>query len=119
MPTTLEKAPASSRTAADVCSPYQRRERRYAIPSGMRLMIRTSGQDQPLAAELRDISRNGVGLRSPKLIAPGASIDFPFGSQRVFAQVRYCCPTRSGFLVGALILEVVAQNGALSKTLNV
>jgi hypothetical protein len=119
MPTTLEQAAASSGTEADVRSPYQRRERRYAIPSGMRLMIRTTGQDQPVAVELRDISRNGVGLKSPKLIAPGAAIDFPFGSQRVFAQVRYCCRTRTGFLVGALILEVVAQNGALSKTLEV
>ena len=119
MQTIAEQAPTSFGIEVDVRPPDQRRERRYAIPRGMKLRVRTSGQDELVDAELRDISRNGMGLLSPRVIPPGASISFPFGSQQIFADVRYCCPVRTGFVVGALIREVVAQNGALSPTLDV
>jgi hypothetical protein len=85
----------------------------------MKLQLRTSLQQEAVEAELRDLSRNGVGLLSPRLIPPGASIIFPFGSQRIFAQARYCRPISTGFVVGALILEVVAENGALAPALKV
>jgi hypothetical protein len=85
----------------------------------MKLRVRTSSQNETVDAELRDISRNGVGLISQTVLPPGASITFPFGSQRIFAQVRYCSSSGANFVVGALILEVVAENGALSPTLNV
>jgi hypothetical protein len=119
MQTIAEQAQTSFGIEVDVRPPDQRRERRYAIPRGMKLRVRTSGQDAPVDAELRDISRNGVGLISPRILPLGASISFPFGSQQIFANVRYCCPTGTGFAVGALILEVVAENGAIFPTLNV
>lgn len=119
MPTTLEQAPETLASEADVRPPDQRREPRYAIPRGMKLKVRTSPEDELVEAELRDLSRNGVGLLSPRIITPGASIRFPFGSQQIFADVRYCCPTGTGFVVGALILEVVAENGAIAPALNV
>ena len=119
MQTTLEQAPAPFGLKLYVRPPDLRRERRHAIPRGMKLKVRTSPQNELVDAELRDISRNGVGLTSPRVIPPGASISFPFGSQRIFAQVRYCSSVGTGFMVGALILEVVAENGAFSTTLNV
>lgn len=119
MPTTLEQAPDTLSSEVDVRPPDQRKEPRYAIPRGMKLNVRTSPEDEPVDAELRDISRNGVGLISPRVIPPGASIRFPFGSQQIFADVRYCCPTGTGFVVGALILEVVAKNGAIAPALNI
>jgi hypothetical protein len=85
----------------------------------MKLKVRISPQNELVDAELRDISRNGVGLTSPRVIPPGASISFPFGSQRIFAQVRYCSSVGTGFIVGALILEVVVESGAISTTLRV
>jgi hypothetical protein len=119
MPTIAERAHAPFEIEVDLRPPDQRRERRYAIPRGMKLKVQTSGLDQLLDAELRDISRNGVGLLSPRVILPGAAISIPFGSQRIFAQVRYCYGAGPGFVVGALILEVVAENGAISPALNV
>jgi PilZ domain len=119
MQTTLEQAPAPLGIEFDIRPPDQRRERRHAIPRGMRLRVQISREDELVDAELRDISRNGVGLISPRVIPPGASITFPFGSQRIFAQVRYCHPAGTSFVVGALISEVVAENGAFSPTLNV
>lgn len=121
MPTIIaEQAPTSSLgIEVDVRPPDQRRERRYAIPRGMKLSVRTSGQDGLVDAELRDISRNGVGFLSPRIMRPGAPITIPFGSQQIFAQVRYCCSIGTGFVVGALILEVVAENGAIAPALNV
>jgi hypothetical protein len=119
MQTTLEQASAPLGIELDVRPPDQRGERRYAIPKGMTLKVRTSPENELVHAELRDISRSGVGLISPRIIALGALISFPFGSRRIFADVRYCCPTGTGFVVGALIREVVAENGALSRTLNV
>lgn len=119
MQTIAEQTPASLGIEVDVRPPDQRGERRYAIPRGMTLKVRTSPDDELVDAELRDISRSGVGLISPRIIALGGSISFPFGSRRIFADVRYCCPTGTGFVVGALIREVVAENGALSRTLNV
>jgi len=101
--------PAPFGVKIHVAPPDQRRERRYNIPKGMKLRVQTSRQSELLDAELRDISRNGVGLMSPRLISPGESISLPFGSQRIFAQVRYCCPAGAGFVVGALILEVVTE----------
>jgi hypothetical protein len=118
MPTIAEQASAPLGVEVDVRPPDQRGERRYAIPRGMILKVRTSPDDELVDAELRDISRSGVGLMSPRIIALGALISFPFGSRRIFADVRYCCPTGTGFAVGALIREVVAENGALSRTLN-
>ena len=106
MPTTLEPAPASFEIKHHI-SLDQRRERRYAIPRGMKLKVRTPLREDVVDTELRDISRNGVGLLSTRLIAPGVAIVIPFGSQKIFAQVRYCAPTEAGFVVGAVILEVV------------
>ena len=119
MQTTLEQPPAPFGLKFHVRPPDLRQERRHAIPRGMKLKVQTSPQNELVDAELRDISRNGVGLLTWGVIPPGASISFPFGSQRIFAQVRYCSPAGTGFVVGALILEVLAENGALSKTLNV
>ena len=119
MQTTLEQASAPLGIEFDLRPPDQRRERRHAIPSGMKIGLRTSPQHELVDTELRDISRNGVGLISPRAILPGTSINFPFGSQRIFAQVRYSRPNGTDFMVGALILEVVAENGAFSSTLNV
>jgi hypothetical protein len=59
-----------------------------------------------------------VGLLAVGLIPSGTSINFPFGSQRIFAQVRYCCPVGTGYVVGALILEV-AERGVRSPAVNV
>jgi hypothetical protein len=117
--TTFEQAPAQIGNESDFRPPDQRRELRYVIPRGMKLQVQTSPQDEPVEVELHDISRNGLGLISPRVIPPEASITFPFGSQRIFAQVRYCQPSGSGFVVGALIREVVAENGAISPALNV
>ena len=119
MQTTVEQTLAPFGIKLHVRPPDLRRERRHAIPRGMTLKVRTSPQNELVDAELRDISRNGVGLISPRLIPTGASITFPFGSQRIFAQVRYCSPAGASFVVGALILEVVAGDGALSSTLKV
>ena len=119
MQTTLEPAPASFGVKLHVRPTDLRRERRYAIPRGMKLRVRTSGQEEVVDTELRDISRNGVGLLSTRLMAPGMAIVIPFGSQQIFAQVRYCAPTSTGFVVGAVILKVAAESGALSPTLNV
>jgi hypothetical protein len=119
MQTTLQQASAPLGIEFDLRPPDQRRERRHAIPRGMKIGLRTSPQRELVDTELRDISRNGVGLISAQAIPPGTSINFPFGSQRIFAQVRYCRPTDAAFVVGALILEVVAENGAFSPTLNV
>jgi hypothetical protein len=105
-PTTFGMAPTTLGIDLDVRPPDQRRERRYAIPRGMKLRVRTSGQNELPDAEIRDISRNGVGLLSPRVMAPGASITIPFGSERIFAQVRYCYGAGGGFVVGALILKV-------------
>jgi hypothetical protein len=114
MHTTLEQSPSQIGNESDFRPLDQRRELRYVIPRGMKLQVQASPQDEPVEVELHDISRNGVGI-----IPPEALITFPFGSQRVFAQVRYCQPSGSGFVVGALIREVVAENGALSPMLNV
>src|SRR5579864_761354 len=119
MQTIAEQTLAPFGISLHVRPPDLRRERRHAIPRGMTLKVRTSPQNEQVDAELRDISRNGVGLISPRLIPMGASITFPFGSQRIFAQVRYCAQHGGGFVVGALILEVVAGDGALSPTLSV
>lgn len=110
MQTTLDPAPASFGIKHHLRLD-QRRERRYAIPRGMKLKVRTSCQEEVVETELRDISRNGVGLLSTRLIAPGVAIVIPFGSQQIFAQVRYCAPSGCGFVVGAVILEVV-ENAA-------
>ena len=85
----------------------------------MKLKVQAYPLDDPLDAELRDISRNGVGLLSSKGVAPGASINFPFGSQRIFAHVRYCYPSGPMFSIGAMIREVVAENGAIGLTLSI
>lgn len=119
MQTIAEQTLAPFGIKLHVRPPDLRRERRHAIPRGMTLKVRTSPQNELVDAELRDISRNGVGLISPRLIPTGASITFPFGSQRIFAQVRYCAEDGAGFVVGALILEVVAGDRNPSPTMNV
>jgi hypothetical protein len=37
------------------------------------------------------------------LVPPGTRISFSVGSDRVFAEVRYCCVAPPGFLCGARI----------------
>jgi hypothetical protein len=85
----------------------------------MKLKIQMSPEEQPAEAELRDISRSGAGLMLKRTIAPGTSITFPFGSQMIFAQVRYCYPAGSGFAAGVVIREILAEDGAVYPTLTV
>jgi len=84
----------------------------------MKLQIKTPSEDRPAQAELRDISRSGVGLILQQIIPPGTSVTFPFGSNMIFAQVRYCYPAGSEFAAGVVIREILAENGAVYPTLN-
>ena len=118
MQTTVEQTLAPFGIKLHGRPPDLRRERRHAIPKGINLKVRTSPQNDLVDAELRDISRSGVGMLSPRILPAGMPISFPFGSERIFAQVRYCSPDGSSFMVGALILEVVAGDSALSPKLN-
>lgn len=118
MQATLENTPAQFGIKVDSRAADHRCERRYAIPPGMRLKIQMSPEEQPAEAELRDISRSGVGLMLQRVIAPGTSVTFPFGSQVIFAQVRYCYPAGGGFAAGVLIREILAENGAVYPTLD-
>ena len=118
MQTTIAPAPASFGGRLHFNPADMRRERRHTLPMGVKIKVQTSPQNKLVDAELRDISRNGVGFIAVGLIPSGTSINFPFGSQRIFAQVRYCCAVGTGFVVGALILEV-AERGVHPPAVNV
>ena len=88
----------------------RRRERRYNIPNPPRVELRIPPQSHAIAADVVNISRNGIGLISHIYIAPGLQIMFLFGDQYVFARVRHCKRLENGFAIGASIRDVVLSH---------
>ena len=85
--------------------PEKRTEPRSVFTSGLSLQVRASGQGfQP--SQLRDMSKSGVRLETRNSIPPGTSLEFTFGMDRFVTEVRHCCPTSSGFIVGAEIRDI-------------
>ncbi len=84
----------------------RRRERRYTIPN-QRVELRIPPESETIAAEVVNVSKNGVGLISQDHINPGLQIMFSFGEEYVFARVRHCKPVENGFSIGASIRDVV------------
>ncbi len=88
----------------------RRRERRYSIPHPQRVELRIPPQSNAIAADVVNISRNGIGLISRVHIAPGLQIMFLFGDQYVFARVRHCKQMENEFAIGASIRDVVLSH---------
>lgn len=88
----------------DVCE--RRLEPRSAFGNGLSLHVRTVGQGGVQQAELRDMSRSGVGFETRTFIPPGTSLAFTFGLERFITQVRWCNQASSGFVVGGEIQEI-------------
>jgi len=84
----------------------RRLEPRSSFGSGLSLHVRTAAQRGVQQAQLRDMSRSGVGLETRTFIPPGTPLAFTFGLERFVTQVRWCSRTSSGFAVGAEIQEM-------------
>lgn len=66
----------------------------------------TSDSDQPLQAEILDISVNGLRVRMSSAIAVGCQIKIDFEKHLLAGEVRSCRPEASGsFQVGLQITE--------------
>ena len=90
----------------DVDVSERRLEPRSSFGSGLSLHVRTAAQGGVQQAQLRDMSRSGVGLETRTFIPPGTSLAFTFGLDRFVVQVLRCFPTSSGFVVGGAIREI-------------
>lgn len=88
----------------------RRRERRYAIPNPPTVELRIPPRSEVIAAEVVNISKNGIGLVSRVYITPGLQIMFLFGDQYVFARVRHCKPLENDYAIGASIRDVVLSH---------
>jgi hypothetical protein len=84
----------------------RRLEPRSSFGNGLSLHVRTAAQGGVQQAQLRDMSKSGVGLETRTFIPPGTSLAFTFGLERLVTQVRWCSQTSSGFVVGAEIQEI-------------
>jgi PilZ domain len=85
---------------------------RYSILNKLNVGLRVLPATDVIAARIRDLSRDGVGLTTNVFIAPGESVTFPVGSDWVVAEVRHCNPAAAGYVVGAMITDVVDETEA-------
>jgi hypothetical protein len=99
---------AQETTAADS---DRRGEHRYPISNPVSVQLKVSPANEIIEAEVVDVSRNGIGLVAKNYITPGLQIVFRFGEQMVVAKVCHCKPGESGFAIGAIIGDVVANDG--------
>ena len=82
---------------------------RYPIPNKLAVQLRILPTTDVIPASIHDLSRDGVGLMTQVFIAPGESVTFPVGSDWVVAEVRHCRPSAAGYVVGAMITEIVPE----------
>jgi len=85
---------------------------RYPIPNKLAVQLRILPFTEVIPAWIHDLSREGVGLMTQLFIAPGESVTFPVGSDWVVAEVRHCNPSTAGYVVGALITDIVGETEA-------
>jgi hypothetical protein len=85
---------------------------RYPIPNKLAVQLRILPAPDVIHARIHDLSRDGVGLMTNVFIAPGESVTFPVGSDWVVAEVRHCNPSTAGYVVGALITDIVGETEA-------
>jgi hypothetical protein len=85
---------------------------RYAIPNNLAVQLRILPTTAVIPARIHDLSRDGVGLMTQVFIAPGESVTFPVGSDWVVAEVRHCIPSAVGYVVGAMITDIVRETEA-------
>ena len=88
---------------------------RYPIPNKLAVQLRILPATDVIPARIHDLSRDGVGLMTNVFIAPGESVTFPVGSDWVVAEVRHCNPGAAGYVVGAMITEIVVEPEAASS----
>ncbi|HEV2200725.1 MAG TPA: PilZ domain-containing protein [Bryobacteraceae bacterium] len=85
---------------------------RYPIPNKLAVSLRILPATDVIPAQIHDLSRDGVGLMTNVFIAPGESVTFPVGSDWVVAEVRHCNPSTAGYVVGAMITDIVGVTEA-------
>jgi hypothetical protein len=85
---------------------------RYPIPNKLVVQLRILPATDVIPARIHDLSRDGVGLMTNVFIAPGESVTFPVGSDWVVAEVRHCNPSTAGYVVGAMITDIVGETEA-------
>jgi hypothetical protein len=104
----LQTLLARGTTAADS---DRRGEHRYPISNPVSVQLKVPPASEIIEAQVVDVSKNGIGLVAKSHIIPGVQIVFRFGEQNVFARVRHCRPGEGGFVIGATIADVVANDG--------
>jgi hypothetical protein len=87
---------------------------RYHIPNKLAVQLRILPATDVIPGWIHDLSRDGVGLMTQVFIAPGESITFPMGADWVVAEVRHCNRGKAGYVVGALITDIVCEAEAAS-----
>jgi hypothetical protein len=63
----------------------------------------------PWKVRIRDVSRGGMCVRTPKAIDRGSRVKVKRGANISFGEVRYCVPVGDMFHVGLRLLEVASE----------
>jgi hypothetical protein len=88
----------------------RRREQRFPVNQPGWLFTSLEPDATQIAVLLRDVSRNGVGLDVPDLLALRSSVILKTDECLVFGTVQYCEPFQFGFKAGIHIDETFFRN---------
>jgi hypothetical protein len=78
----------------------RRTEPRFSFHASAFINLLEPTMPERLPAEVVEVSRGGLKLRTVQFILPGALIMLRVGTEHLFGEVRYCVPSGSDFQVG-------------------
>ncbi len=113
----LDRLPVRAQLPSEP-GPERRSEPRFPVVRDVTLRVWMPPDFEIVAAQVRDISRSGVGVVTQTHIPPGSSIEFRVGDFQVFAEVRHCrAGLNGGFVAGAKIIDVILPDGQHAQQL--
>jgi hypothetical protein len=87
-----------------------RAERRIPTDDPAILQVLSPMSPDHWDVRIRDVSKGGMCVRTPKAIDPGAQVKVQRGTVISCGEVRYCVAVGDMFHVGIRILEVLSQD---------
>jgi hypothetical protein len=104
----VEPANETGRTAPD----ERRRQPRMPTDDPASVQIISPLTLERMDVRIVDVSRNGLKIRSPRLLNTGAILQIQLRNLFIIGEVRYCVQTPDGFYAGLYIQDCVERRRA-------
>jgi hypothetical protein len=105
----LDRLPAPSQLDTEDHYGNRRREPRNKLQDGLKVQVSVPPVEGTIEGELFDVASGGARIVTPVALRLGTIVTFRCGSQRVYAEVRYCRAGMADYRVGLKFNDTVDE----------